>query len=136
MLIDLCRGSDEGPQSAETLIVGSGAVGLTMAVELARAGRTVILLEAGGRGVEAESQEYFKTATWRNRQLQGLPLGRFRMLGGTTNFWGGQLVEFEPTVFEQRPWVADVTWPMTRQELDPYYERGYELLGMGHHLLD
>jgi choline dehydrogenase-like flavoprotein len=136
MLIDLRHGSDEGPQSAETLIVGSGAVGLTMAIELARAGRPVILLEAGGSGVEAESQEYFKNARWRDHQLEGLHLGRFRLLGGTTNFWGGQLLPFDPIVFEQRSWVADIAWPIARQELDPYYERGYELLGMGHHLLD
>src|ERR1700686_738175 len=136
MLIDLRHRSDEGPQSAETLIVGSGAVGLTMAIELARAGRPVILLEAGGSGVEAESQEYFKNARWRDHQLEGLHLGRFRLLGGTTNFWGGQLPPFGPIVFEQRSWVADIAWPIARQELDPYYERGYELLGMGHHLLD
>lgn len=136
MLIDLRQVSDGGPHSAETLIIGSGAVGLTMAVELARAGRDVVVLEAGGRGVEAESQEFFRTARWRDHQLQGLHLGRYRALGGTTNFWGGQLVQFDPVVFEPRPWVADIGWPITSQELDPYYERGYALLGMGHHLTD
>jgi choline dehydrogenase-like flavoprotein len=134
MLIDFRSASDEHPHSAETLIVGSGAVGLTVAVELARAGRQVIMLEAGGRGVDVESQRYFTSARWRDQRLPGLHLGRFRMLGGTTNFWGGQLVEFDPIVFEHRPWVSDIAWPLTRQELDPYYERGYELLGMGHHL--
>src|SRR5260221_10377479 len=136
MLIDLRPGPDEGPWSAETLIVGSGAVGLTMAMELARAGRQVILLEAGGLGIDAASQEPFTSARWRERRLHGLHLGRFRLLGGTTNFWGGQLVEFDPIVFERRPWVSDVAWPVTRRELDPYYERGYEILGMGHHLAD
>jgi choline dehydrogenase-like flavoprotein len=136
LLIDLHQIPADGPESTETLIVGSGAVGLTMAVELARAGRQVILLEAGGRGVEAESQDFFKAASCRDRQLPGLHLGRFRALGGTTNFWGGQLLRFDPIVFERRPWVAEAAWPITRQELDPYYERGYRLLGMDHHLAD
>jgi hypothetical protein len=136
MLIDLRRALNEGPQSAETLVIGAGAVGLTLAVELARAGRQVIVLEAGGRGVETASQDFFKTATWRGHPLPGLHLGRFRALGGTTNFWGGRLLRFDPIVFERRPWVADVHWPISRQELDPYYDRGYELLGMRHHLAD
>jgi GMC oxidoreductase/NAD(P)-binding Rossmann-like domain len=136
MLIDLRRASAEGPESAETLIVGSGAVGLTMAVELARAGRQVIVLEAGAQGVEAESQEFFKSARWRDQNLPGLHLGRFRALGGTTNFWGGQLLPFDPIVFEPRPWVADIAWPISREELKPYYERGYELLGIGRPLTD
>lgn len=136
MMIDLRRAAVEGPERAETLIVGSGAIGLTMAVELARAERSIIVLEAGGPSIEAESQDYFKNARWRDRELAGLHLGRFRALGGTTNFWGGQLLRFDPNVFERRPWVADVAWPITREELDPFYERAYDLLGMGHHLED
>jgi GMC oxidoreductase len=136
MLIDLRRGFNEGPGNAETLIVGSGAVGLTMAVELVRSGRQVIVVEAGGRTVDAESQDLFQTAESRSLQLSGLHAGRFRALGGTTNFWGGRLIPFDPIVFERRPWVADVGWPITRQELDPYYRQGYELLGMSHHLSD
>lgn len=136
MLIDLRHASGDVPENVETLIIGSGAVGLTMAIELARAGRQVVVLEAGGRGVEASSQNLFKNARWRDHELQGLHLGRFRALGGTTNFWGGQILQFDPIVFEPRPWMTDVAWPIARQELAPYYERGYELLGVGHHLSD
>ncbi|MGO8918773.1 MAG: FAD-dependent oxidoreductase [Stellaceae bacterium] len=136
MLIDLREMSDDRPQFAETLIVGSGAVGLTMAIELARAGRSVIVLEAGGATVETKSQNFFKTALCSGHQLPGLHLGRYRAFGGTTNFWGGQLLEFDPIVFENRHWVTDVSWPITRQELDPFYARGYELLGMSHRLSD
>jgi hypothetical protein len=136
MLIDLRHGSQGVPESAEALIIGAGAVGLTMAVELARAGRRVIVLEAGGRVVDSESQDFFNLAQWRGRTLRGLHVGRYRALGGTTNFWGGQLLEFDSIVFENRPWASDIAWPITRQDLEPHYRRGYELLGMGHYLRD
>lgn len=136
MLIDLRQGADEGPPSAETLIIGSGAVGLTMAVELARCGREVLLLEAGDAVVNAESQDLFRAAQSRRRKLLGLHEGRYRALGGTTNFWGGRLLRFDPIVFEKRPWVADAHWPLSRQELEPYYDRGYDLLGMARPLAD
>lgn len=136
MIIDLRQIASENPESGETLIIGSGAVGLTMAITLARAGRQVVVLEAGSHGVETWSQDFFKNARWRERQLQGLHLGRYRALGGTTNFWGGQLLEFDPIVFERRAWVADAAWPVTHHELAPYYRQGYELLKVDHHLSD
>jgi GMC oxidoreductase len=136
MLADLSQFADDTEQQAETLIVGAGAVGLALAVALHRAGREAIVLEAGGASIDAQSQDYFRTAQCCARHLGGLHLGRFRALGGTTNFWGGQLLTFEPIVLQHRPWISDASWPITRAELDPYYERGYALLGMSQHLAD
>lgn len=40
--------TNEPQQSAEYIVVGSGAGGGTLAARLAESGRTVLLLEAGG----------------------------------------------------------------------------------------
>ncbi|WP_395664920.1 FAD-dependent oxidoreductase [Methylocella sp.] len=117
--------------ACDVLIVGAGAVGMAMAVDLARRGRSVTVLEAGPGAVSAQSQGYFEKARSVGRKLEGLYIGRFRALGGTTNFWGGQLVPFDPIVFGPRDWVdARAAWPITREELDPYYGRVLDLLGV------
>jgi len=136
MLIDLPSARDLSALAADVIVVGAGAVGLSMAIALARAGRRVLLLEAGPRTPEKASQAYFEAATQSGRQLDGLALGRFRAIGGTTNFWGGQLLRFDPLVFEPRPWVGDAAWPIDRATLDPWYDRAAALLGLDTALLD
>ncbi len=129
-LADLRKSSKIDQLTSEILIVGAGAVGLSLAVDLARRGADVTVLEAGATDVEKRSQEFFETAEWSGYPLEGLHLGRFRALGGTTNFWAGQLVPFDPIVFEERPWVSEQCWPIARSALDPYYERTLDLLGL------
>ncbi len=127
MLLTAVEIDDDSLPHDQVIVVGAGAVGITLAVDLARRGRSVTLLEAGPSMVSSQSQKYFESARATSRELAGLHLGRFRALGGTTNFWGGQLVRFDPIVFEQ--------WPISRAELDPFYDRTLELLGMAEALM-
>ena len=119
------------PDPEEILIVGAGAVGLMLAVDLAQTGAKVTLLEAGPAHVSAASQSYFTSARAVGRKMEGLHAGRFRALGGTTNFWGGQLVRFSPNIFAQRSWMGPrAAWPIDRAMLDPYYDRVLDLAKM------
>lgn len=111
-------------------IIGGGAVGIAMAAELSRRGRDVVLLEAGGLSLEAQSQAIFTNAQSTGFKHDGLHSGRFRLMGGTTNFWGGQLVPFDPIVFEDRPWLGAREWPLDRGALQPFYDRAMSLVGM------
>jgi hypothetical protein len=130
MLIDLRRSRPAANLVADVIVVGAGAVGLTLAIDLVRRGAEVIVVEAGSTAVEKSSQEFFEAASWRGYPLEGLHAGRFRALGGTTNAWPGQLVPFDPIVFERRPWVSDDGWCIDRATLDPYYEKAFDLLGL------
>lgn len=133
MLIDLNTVPAPADLAGETVVVGAGAVGIAMAVRLARAGERVLLLEAGPAGLVDSSQSLFQAArSIGPARFQNLHTGRFRMLGGTTNFWGGQLRPLSPGVFGPRPWIGDDTaWPIDAQTLGPWHEQVYELLGMG-----
>ena len=105
------------------VVIGSGAVGTHLAVQLARRGRDVVLLESGNQILGNFPSNSFRSV---GHKHDGIRLGRSVALGGTSNLWGGQLVEFESLDFEDRDWVANSGWPVDYQELSKYYAPTYE----------
>jgi choline dehydrogenase-like flavoprotein len=136
LLIDLQQSHFPSHLRPDVLIIGAGAVGLATAASLVRRGAEVAVLEAGSTSLEKRSQQFFEAATWRGYPLEGLHAGRLRVLGGTTNAWPGQLVPFDPVVFEHRPWVSDEAWPIDRETLEPYYRKAFEILGLAQNKSD
>ncbi|MEO3386744.1 FAD-dependent oxidoreductase [Mesorhizobium sp. CAU 1741] len=134
MIVDLH--SRPPPQDNEIVIVGSGAVGLSMAVNLSRRGVRVALLEAGPELPDETSQAVFGTATASGRPLPGLHCGRTRALGGTTNRWAGQIVAIDPHVIGQRPWIDSDGWPIAHHDIAPYHDAALSLLEMENTLAD
>jgi choline dehydrogenase-like flavoprotein len=122
----------ETPQSgfvADVCIAGAGAAGITLAVEFARKGKKVFLLEGGGALREDSSQALYDS------EIVGLPhrgihTGRIRVKGGTTVRWGGQILELDALDFTKRSGVPDSGWPFLKTELTSYYERALELEGL------
>lgn len=103
-------------------IIGAGAAGIALAQEFAGLDMRVSILESGGREFDAETQAL---DTGRNTGTPYFPLdaARLRYFGGTTNHWGGLCRPSNEIDFESRSWVPDSGWPLTRAELQPYYER-------------
>jgi choline dehydrogenase-like flavoprotein len=122
----------ETPQSgfvAHVCIAGAGAAGITLAVEFARKGKKVLLLEGGGALREDSSQALYDS------EIVGLPhrgihTGRIRVKGGTTVRWGGQILELDALDFTKRSGVPDSGWPFPKTELASYYERALALEGL------
>lgn len=112
---------------ARTVIVGAGAAGLYLARELSCRGHEVVVVESGGLGLDSFPPESYSSV---GLPHDGIRIGRNRSLGGTTNLWGGQLVEFQPVDFNGRDWLPDSKWPVTYDEISPYHQRTYENLGI------
>ena len=135
MIRDLEHGAPAEPQHAQVCVIGAGAAGILLAVELARLGRSVLLLEGGGQDVEAPSQEPYQGETTGVKHT-GIHIGRFRASGGSTNRWGGQILELDDLDFVERPGVPGSGWPIAKSELTPYYARALELEGLTGATLD
>ena len=114
-------------RGSRVVVIGAGAVGLYTANELARFGHNVVVIESGEVPLGSFGPETYESV---GAHHEGIRLGRSRALGGTTNLWGGQLVEFQPVDFEGRDWIPGSKWPVTHDEIAPYYQRTYENLGI------
>jgi choline dehydrogenase-like flavoprotein len=130
MLIDLDQNSLHR-FSADICIVGTGAAGLTLASVLLRSGASVMMLESGGLEHEDRAEDLNRCDTDR-RLFEGAQLGRRRAFGGATMCWGGQLLPLEPIDFARRDWVNHSGWPITAEDLDPYYRAALDFAGADH----
>jgi choline dehydrogenase-like flavoprotein len=126
MLIDARQISNDHVVQADIAIVGAGAAGITMALELRDRGLAVCLLESGATEFAWPTQALY---AGRNVGLPYYALDecQIRCLGGNTNAWGGWCRPLDPIDFESRPWVANSGWPFAPGEMTPFYHRAHSL---------
>ena len=129
MIADLRTLEDGLDLRCDVCIVGAGAAGLAIALELADAPVDVILLESGGEAFDPASQSLYAAQVSAHRFVGHMD-GRFRVFGGTTTRWGGQALRLSEWDFTERPWVKHSGWPIEHAELARYYPRATELLGL------
>lgn len=109
----------------DVAVVGAGPAGIIVALELARAGHRVTLVESGGSRADAWAQALGDTVGGDSRHVE-MSLATRRQLGGASNMWGGRCVPFDPVDFESRPVAGDASWPLSYGEVSPYFERACE----------
>lgn len=115
----------------DVAIVGTGAAGATLACELIGSGLDVVVLEGGGFKYDEGAQELYRGEVDDKKRHGELTRYRRRMFGGTTTVWGGRCAAFDAIDFETRPWVPHSGWPVTRAEMDPFYERAHDYTHAG-----
>jgi choline dehydrogenase-like flavoprotein len=106
---------------ADICIVGSGPAGISVAMGLARSGKSILLLESGGLEPD-EAVQALNQGEVVDEALHSPPdTYRPRVLGGGTAIWGGRCVPFDPIDFKARPWIPHSGWPISYQEVERYY---------------
>jgi choline dehydrogenase-like flavoprotein len=137
----------------DVCIVGSGAAGGVMAKELCEGGARVLMLEAGKEvrpdellshkwpyqlpfaNLRKEKQACFYQGDVRKSIRYETPaqvgVDRVRVLGGRTMHWNAVTLRYAPPDF--RTWSLEGVeddWPISYEELAPYYERVEEIIGV------
>ena len=117
--------------SADVVVVGSGPVGLKLALDLADAGLKVLLLESGSDGRERASQE-LSDATIANPNAHApMALAVRRGFGGTSALWGGRAVPLDDVDFARRPYARQARWPLNLNDIAPWYDQACRFFGCG-----
>lgn len=133
------------------VVIGSGASGGVVAEDLCRHGINVVLLEAGPRigsedFVQDENAAYAMLA-WQDPQLAAgnwriardcpeTPTWLCKAVGGTTIHWTGTALRFQDFEFKalstygRIEGAAVCDWPISLDDLRPYYERAELRMGV------
>ena len=110
-------------------IIGAGPAGISLALELAKSGSRIALLEAGDREYTEESQEIYEGVV-RGQEYADLEVMRLRYLGGTTGHWGGQCMRLDDHDFETRDDIPLSGWPISYDDLRPYEKGANKILNL------
>ena len=106
---------------SQVCVIGAGIAGLVLARKLALLGIDVVVLEAGGHSIEASGQKLLAGAALKGHVHVGTMEGRFRVFGGTSLRWGGQVL----------PRAGDASaWPVGEEALAPFVAEAERLLGV------
>lgn len=120
---------------ADIAVVGAGPAGIVVALELARAGRRVLLIDSGGDARDPDTQQLGDLAE-RDSAHVPMSLATSRQLGGASNLWGGRCVPFDPVDFSPREIVGDARWPVSYDELRPYFQAACDWCVCGEPVFD
>jgi choline dehydrogenase-like flavoprotein len=116
---------------ADVVIVGAGAAGITIALDLIGSRLSVLLLESGGFDEEPVTQDLYAGSIV-NPRLHG-PADRYRQrrFGGSTAIWGGRCMPFDPIDFEAQEGIPGSGWPIGHSDVAPFYARANALCEAG-----
>jgi choline dehydrogenase-like flavoprotein len=139
---------------ADVIVVGSGALGSNAAYELAKAGKSVILLEAGVRvprwkivqnsrnsSSHGDYNAPYPDAPWalttssdtylENTGSFALKPGMLKLVGGTTWHWAAACWRYLPSDMKLKTLYGQGRdWPIDYDTLEPYYQRAEEAMGV------
>ena len=122
----------------DVIIVGSGAGGAAAAYKLARAGRSVLLLEKGRHlprdGSTLDTRQVFTLGKYKNKEPWRDGHGGHLVpdehynVGGKTKWYGAALMRFSAHEFAADPEHQCLAWPFGLEEMAPWHDEAERLM--------
>jgi choline dehydrogenase-like flavoprotein len=129
-IVDLDEAALKETQAhCDVCVIGAGAAGLYVAGELARRGRSVIVLDAGGRLCESGAAIGIEAA-FGGMPYRGATEGRAFGYGGSTSRWGGLLAPHCVLDLAAPSESYPDTWREIVNAVDQYSTRVFAALGL------
>lgn len=122
--------------SADVAVIGAGPAGIVTALELGGAGFDVVLVESGQESFHRAVQHLAEAAEWDPDLHSPMSITTRRQVGGTSTIWGGKCVPYDPIDFDHRPFIGPVRWPITYDEITPFFGRACWWMDCGRPIFD
>ncbi|AVF37774.1 GMC family oxidoreductase [Rahnella sikkimica] len=145
--------------SADVVVIGAGVSGSLLATRLAKAGKSVLLLESGPKVSRDALVERFRASAFKSDFMSPYPFSEMapqprytpepngylqqtgphafnaqyiRMFGGTSWHWAAQLWRYVPNDFRQHSqYGIGKDWPIAYDDLEDYYYQAEVIAGVG-----
>jgi choline dehydrogenase-like flavoprotein len=105
----------------DACVIGAGPAGLACAFDLCDRGLRVLLLEAGGENPIPGEPDIRAAELLHPAFHDPLDIVAAAALGGSTHWWGGRSVPFDPVDFR--------FWPLTYDDMLPWWDKAAAFLG-------
>jgi choline dehydrogenase-like flavoprotein len=115
----------------DVCIIGSGPVGMALALEFESLGCDVAMLESGRINVDPELAEASRAVIREPCRHAQMEIAVCRAFGGTSWTWGGRCVAFDQVDFAARDHVPHSGWPIRKSDVEPWYSKASEYLQCG-----
>jgi len=132
MIIDYLDRTGPDDFIADICIIGAGPAGISIARSFIGTSLNVCLVESGGLAGEDRNQELYAGTSIGSPELDPAT-SRMRAFGGSCNVWGGGCVPLSALDLGPRDWVPHSGWPLSYDEIEPYYRRAQAVCGIESH---
>ena len=114
-----------GPEAVaaqyDVCVIGTGPAGLACGLSCHDRGSRVLMIEAGGEAPIPGNPDILAAQIDDAAYHDPTDIVSASTLGGTSHWWGGRAVAFDPIDFRD--------WPITRSEMLPWYQEAADFLG-------